>query len=112
MNSIRSNLVGSISQAAEANLGDLHAQDAPATTPVTTTPGNAEPLLAAQHSLAALVPEGGLHPVSPKPDQADIVIDLPRPPTSDQKTVVDVVIEAMNRTLKGPIHGGLVGYYG
>lgn len=108
MNSIRSNLVGSISQAMEAKLNDPQAQDAPATTAVTTTPGNAEPLLAAQNSLAALVPEGGLHRVSPKPDQAK----LDPLPTSVAWEVFEVVAEAIHRTAQPHVGPGLHGYYG
>ena len=70
MNSITSNLVSCATPTTAEKLHDLQAQDAHTTTALTATPGNVEPLPAAQSLLGAFVPEGGLHPASPKPGTA------------------------------------------
>ena len=70
MNSITSNLVSSATPTTAETLHDPQAQDVHTTTTPAATPGNVEPLPAAQSSLAAFVPEGGLHSVSPKPGVA------------------------------------------
>jgi len=70
MNSITFNLVSSATPTPAETLHDPQAQGVHTTTALAAMPGSVEPLPAAQSSLAAFVPDGGLHPAGQKPGDA------------------------------------------
>jgi len=70
MDSITSNLASRAALATAVAPEDLQPQDAHATAVTAAPPATVETSSDAQSALVALVPEGALHPASPKPNVA------------------------------------------